>query len=64
MTLMNPNPFPHKKSQKNTRSCQNCKKEFAVDGRGKPLYCPTCARERRVELNRKTYFNRKNRRTT
>jgi len=61
MTLMNPNPASRKKASKNMITCQNCKTEFAADGRGKKLYCPTCSQKRRVELNRQTYQNRKNR---
>jgi predicted RNA-binding Zn-ribbon protein involved in translation (DUF1610 family) len=59
---MNPNPTSRKKASKNMITCQNCKIEFAADGRGKRLYCPECAKKRRVELNRQTYFKRKLRR--
>jgi len=64
VTLMNPKstrvPW-----QKNTYTCHNCKTEFAADGRGKPLYCPNCAKKRRKHQNnqasKQAYHNKKNR---
>lgn len=63
MTLMNPNPYPRKIHRKNIRTCQNCGLELVVvDGRGRRLYCPGCAKKLRTQANKqavKAWLKRK-----
>jgi hypothetical protein len=49
------------KGQKTMLTCLNCQKDYPKpNDRGKRLYCIECAAKRRQQLNKQTYYNRKN----